>query len=703
MDLQGFRKSLRVALLSSLILAVVMVIECSFNRHKIFLHGQLIITFLAIAIGSIMALINTWVMPFLPRTALLALGLLAVSQVSFYLLVWTDAIKNVLFWQVWWIFMVASITSSHLLGLKKPVDVPRNWLDRATPVCALMSGMILALLGLRKDLLETPPLAFWLSYALPAAGSVAGTWILWRRRRPRQENNKPVPMAAWAKAAWIIASQATVFLLGLYLGMGTETQSPLEIMPSALVGLPPDKLDPMIRADAERLRSIVAGIEDLALKSAALHEELDARRKAENRQFYRPDEDDRIRWQFVTFLSFRAALLRIAATYGNYESVREPALRARCCMVGTAAAGIAYEASLRLITTYRENPLARKKLNEGEPRWGLPAELFDKVAASASSEGNFRMYHEMGTFYVAQRDEWKRQAGWEEPEFNWLDERIGRSLQFVQSNPISHSKEWLSRLGRRVKKDVKTPVYAAQSMLSEWIGDLRIVRDAPLITVDQVHKDIVPKLKPGDIFLERRNWFLSNAFLPGFWPHSALYIGTPEDLKELGIADHPEVKRRWAEYTRKGHDGGIHTILESVSEGVIFNTAEESMHADHVAILRPRLSKEQIGQAIVRAFSHHGKPYDFEFDFFTSDKLVCTELLYRAYEGMIHFELVRIMGRDTLPALEIGRKFAKEKDSATRELDFVLFMDGDNTKSRASLAGFETFIESLDRKREFNE
>jgi len=702
MDVQSFRKGLRVSLLSSLILAVVIVIDCSLKRQVDFLRGQLIVTFLGIAVGSIMALIDTWVMPFLPRTARVALGLLAVSQIAFYLLVWTDARKNDFYWRVWWIFMVASITTAHLLGLKKPVDVARNWIDRATPVCALMSGMILGLLALRDNLLDTPPLPFWLCYALPAAGSAAGTWVLWRRRRPRK-GDKPVPMAAWAKAAWIIASQAAVFLLGVYLGMGSDAQSPLEIMPSALVGLPADKLDPMIRADADRLKTIVSGIEELAAKSAALHEELDARRKAENRQFYRPDEDDRIRWQFVTFLSFRAALLRIAATYGNYESVREPALRARCCMVGTAAAGAAFEASLRLITTYRDNALVRKKLNEGEPRWGLPGELFDKVMASASSEANFKMFYEMGTFYVSRREEWKREAGWEEPEFQWLDERIGRSLYFVQSHPISRSKEWLSQLGRRVTKDVKTPVYAAQSMLSEWIGDLRIVKDAPLITVEQVRKDIVPRLKPGDIFLERRNWFLSNAFLPGFWPHSAMYIGTPEDLKELGIADDPEVKRRWTEYTRKAHDGGIHTILESVSEGVIFNTAEESMHADNVAILRPRLSREQIAKAIVRAFSHHGKPYDFEFDFFTSDKLVCTELLYRSYEGMLHFDLVRIMGRDTLPALEIGRKFAKEKDHSNRELDFVLFMDGDNAKGRASLAGVETFIESLDRKREFNE
>ena len=70
---------------------------------------------------------------------------------------------------------------------------------------------------------------------------------------------------------------------------------------------------------------------------------------------------------------------------------------------------------------------------------------------------------------------------------------------------------------------------------------------------------------------------------------------------------------------------------------------------------------------------------------------------------MIHFNLVRIMGRDTLPALEIGRKFAKEKDSATRELDFILFVDGDTDARKAGLAGVETFIQSLDRMREFNE
>jgi hypothetical protein len=702
MTLDRFRRGLRVALLVSLVLAIVLVIECALRRQVGYLRAQLILTFLGIAVGSILGLIDTWVLPHLPRTSRLALGILVVSQVAFYLLVWSDAKKNDLFWRAWWICIVSTLTATHLLGLRRPTEAPRNWVDRVTPVSALFSGMLLAILAFRSNLLETPPPAFWACYLLPAAGSVLGSWVLWRRRRPRKDD-RPLPMAPWAKAAWILASQTAVFLVGYYLGSGEQPQSPLEIMPSALVGLPADKLDPMLRADAERLRTVAAGVEELAAKSAALHRELDARRKAENRRFYLPEEDDRVRWQFVTFLSYRAALLRIAATYGNYECVREPALRARCCMVGTAAAGVAYEGSLRLIESFQDNAVVRKKLNEREPRWGLPPDLFDKVVASASSQANLRMFHEMAAFYVGRRDEWRHAAGWEEADFAWLDERIGRSLQFVQAHPVNRSKEWMSQLARRVKSDVYTPVYAAQSMLSEMIGDLRIVKDQPLITHRQIKEEIEPKLRPGDIFLERRNWFLSNAFLPGFWPHSALYVGTPDDLRALGIADEPEVKRRWAEYVRPAPDGEPHTILESVSEGVIFNSAAESMHADHVAVLRPRLSREQIAKAIVRAFSHQGKPYDFEFDFFTTDKLVCTELLYQSYQGMIQFDLVRIMGRDTFPALEIGRKFAREKDSPARELDFVLFVDGDTGAGRARLAGVEAFIESLDRKREFNE
>jgi uncharacterized protein YycO len=73
-------------------------------------------------------------------------------------------------------------------------------------------------------------------------------------------------------------------------------------------------------------------------------------------------------------------------------------------------------------------------------------------------------------------------------------------------------------------------------------------------------------------------------------------------------------------------------VIEAMSEGVLFTSLEHAVgEADAVAVLRPRLTDAQRREAIARAFSHHAKPYDFEFDFFSTDRLVCSEVCYRAY------------------------------------------------------------------------
>ncbi len=69
-----------------------------------------------------------------------------------------------------------------------------------------------------------------------------------------------------------------------------------------------------------------------------------------------------------------------------------------------------------------------------------------------------------------------------------------------------------------------------------------------------------------------------------------------------------------------------------MSEGVIFTTLEHSADCDSLAALRPRLPRREKAQAILRAFHYAGRPYDFNFDFGTDAELVCTELIYKAYE-----------------------------------------------------------------------
>jgi hypothetical protein len=183
-------------------------------------------------------------------------------------------------------------------------------------------------------------------------------------------------------------------------------------------------------------------------------------------------------------------------------------------------------------------------------------------------------------------------------------------------------------------------------------------------------------LRPGDIIIERRNWYLSNAFLPGYWPHSALYVGTAAELRAMGFEADPRVAKHLGAFARRDAAGHLPALVEAVSEGVVFTTLEHSVgEADSVAVLRPRLTFEQTKEVIARAFSHAGKPYDFDFDFFSADKLVCTEVVYRACGSYVDFPLVEILGTKTLPAVEIIRHWTSPLGAS--QLEFVAFLDGD--------------------------
>src|SRR5690606_23603639 len=139
-----------------------------------------------------------------------------------------------------------------------------------------------------------------------------------------------------------------------------------------------------------------------------------------------------------------------------------------------------------------------------------------------------------------------------------------------------------------------------------------------------------------------------------------LYVGTAEEIRALGLDKDPRVAPHLARFGGSDEAGHRFAVIEAVSEGVIFTSLEHSAgEADAVAVLRPKLPEADVREAIARAFSHAGKPYDFDFDFFSSDRLVCTEVVHRSDAGRIDFPLADILGRKTLPALEIVRHWAE--------------------------------------------
>jgi uncharacterized protein YycO len=75
-------------------------------------------------------------------------------------------------------------------------------------------------------------------------------------------------------------------------------------------------------------------------------------------------------------------------------------------------------------------------------------------------------------------------------------------------------------------------------------------------------------------------------------------------------------------------DEGLGCVIEAITPRVRVCPLQTVLCADHVAVLRPRLSADDLKAGVAEAFHHIDKPYDYEFDFNISTRIVCTELIY---------------------------------------------------------------------------
>jgi len=276
--------------------------------------------------------------------------------------------------------------------------------------------------------------------------------------------------------------------------------------------------------------------------------------------------------------------------------------------------------------------------------------------------------------------------------------------------------------GRIVQDLGFTAWLPVQKGVSEMMGDIKVWRPTnTLISQDQVQQ-MPDRLAPGDVFLERREWFLSNAGIPGFWTHAALYTGTAEERQryfdEPAVSDwvrkqgEPSgnfeqlLKNRYPEaYQLSGtpqEDGHHVRVIEAIGEGVSLTTLEHSAAADSLVALRPNLTKTAKARAIMRAFHYSGRPYDFNFDFRTDSELVCSELIYKAYEGGkdlkgLTLPTIEMLGRPLTPPNEIARLFDSEYGTENAQFSLVLFLDGHERQGQAVEADAAEFRKSWQR------
>ena len=467
-----------------------------------------------------------------------------------------------------------------------------------------------------------------------------------------------------------------------------------------LTSLPQQQLRLQLESDEKSLSDILLGLDDLEARALSVQEDF----AAGQRSYDNEADNDAVRQLLLSYLNYRTALIRAIWKYQRHADVADERLRLRAFLLDFTAASALYETSLKFVHQFNRSEETVARLNEGEPIWNIPPGLYDRIEANLSSRASIRMLESALQYYRSIKDRLEANRLGETSAYQPFHAAIADSEDTIKrlGDPLWQQKTVVA--AKDLGKLLRTVQYQTQSLVSTWIGDVKIReprQGQALIRPEQL-AHLHEKLQPGDILLERRNWYMSNAFLPGYWPHAALYVGTADDLQQLGLDRDPRVRPFWEEFSQSDHAGHPHVIIEALSEGVIFASLEHSIGgADSAAVLRPNLSEDEIKEAIARAFSHAKKPYDFEFDFASRDKLVCTEVVYRAYganSGPIRFPLKKILGRKTMPAVELVRKFKDEHQTGDAQLQFVAFIDGDEETGESQFRDdVGSFVQTLDR------
>ena len=419
-----------------------------------------------------------------------------------------------------------------------------------------------------------------------------------------------------------------------------------------------------------------------------------------------------VRTTWKALLDYYLALDALERYHGDFHLMLSARDRVGSHRVTYAAFLAKYRFGLDFIRRVENDPKLAIILNDAVPELGLPAGSYDRF--------KFRFLNVLTATRFAALN------------------AVGKTLPSAAAPPVTLAEDekriWAAGRGEGERLTAANALnviqqagfqlfFPVQAGVSEWMGDAKVHRVHRSLISPAQAAALQKKMRPGDVMLQRREWYVSNVGLPGFWSHAALYIGTAEERRRFFAGD-PAVppwvraqgeasgdfekllQRRYPQAyalsLKVQEHGHAPRVIEAISEGVSFTTLEHSADADSLVTLRPRVPKPEVARAILRSFRYSGRPYDFNFDFQTDATLVCTELVYKAYEPGdgyrgVRLQLEEMVGRTAIPANSIARQFHEEFGTPRQQFDMVVFLDGQEKRRLAVEAGVDEFRRSWRR------
>ena len=342
------------------------------------------------------------------------------------------------------------------------------------------------------------------------------------------------------------------------------------------------------------------------------------------RGYFSAQESDRIE---LLYFRFHTAHHQLNEIVGRYDGVSDPP------PVRAKANRLALRQSKFLVGTFAGDKVAIDKLNQAYPRSDIPRDTYDLLVES-------------------------------------LEPFAKREAEII-----------------KVKVDDKLDdaEYLAQTEIFFHVSRLKKPGAHLVSFSDAQKKEIVSRLEPGDILLTFTAGYASDVFIPGAFKHGITYVGTVGQRHAAGLSPdriilvggRAEGKKIAADLRQTTTAGGRPAnLIEAVAEGVKFSNLDHILntHINRLLVLRPKIGADNRARQVSRTFSYLGQDYDFRFDFADSSKQVCTEVIYRAINGLddIELPLTRRGGHVTLSADDLVNYWLHRNPGA---FEFVLYAD----------------------------
>lgn len=476
--------------------------------------------------------------------------------------------------------------------------------------------------------------------------------------------------------------------------------------------------------DLKLMQQLVSGMQSV-MKDVARNKALFTRK---SKDLYAPEQKQTLLSTWGSLFAYFSATESLRQKYWDFVKLAPTDPRHAWGFLLTHTALTAILANGLTFASYAlNNPQLETLFDEPSDEYGVPQGAFASFKYKAIHLATSTQLVTGDTYAIAAIPWLKRQKEASAAVVAWAMQEMKTDSTVARSALVKHGGKLFLGNAKDLAADTTAhALFPAQKTVAEWAGDTRVARiGKPLITRDDLEQLALPKLEPGDVIVSRQNWFLSNIGLPGFWPHAELYVGTAADLAKFfdGNADvsrwtkaQPEQAATFTELLQKrypakwkayaegldfqGH--GPIRVIESISEGVSFTAIEHAFGVDYLGAMRPRLTQLDKAKAIERAFKYQGRPYDFDFDFFSDATIVCSELVYKSYQPAadqrgIALDLVDVAGRRTLPANELVKRFDLDASLGAPQMDFVFFLDGREKEGKAVLSDAAAFRNSWRR------